>query len=71
MVPMAIMILIAGGAIVGSFLKLFSDNRVFRRQLAELKEEQDILLDIVSTAVALPSADSARLARIERKRKPE
>ena len=71
MVPMAIMILIAGGAIVGSFLKLFSDNRVFRRQLAELKEEQDILLDIVSTAVALPPADSARIARIERKRKPE
>ena len=71
MVPLAIVTLIAGGAVVGAFLKLFSDHRVFRRQLAELKEEQDILLDIVSTAVALPAADSARIARLERKRKPE
>lgn len=71
MVPLAIVVLVAGGVVVGAFLKLFSDHRVFRRQLAELKEEQDILLDIVSTAVALPDADSARIARIERKRKPE
>ena len=71
MMPLAIVTLIAGGAVVGAFLKLFSDHRAFRRQLAQLKEEQDILLDIVSTAVALPDADSARIARIERKRKPE
>ena len=71
MLPLAIVTLIAGGAVVGSFLKLFSDHRAFRRQLAQLKEEQDILLDIVSTAVALPDADSARIARIERKRKTE
>ena len=71
MLPMAIVTLIAGGAVVGAFLKLFSDHRAFRRQLAELKQEQDILLDIVSTAVALPDADAARIARIERKRKPE
>lgn len=70
MVPLAIVVLVAGGAVVGAFLKLFSDHRDFRRQLAELKEEQDTLLDIVSTAVALPDADSARIARIERKRKP-
>ena len=71
MLPLAIMTLIAGGAVVGSFLKHITDHRAFRRQLAQLKEEQDILLDIVSTAVALPDADSARIARIERKRKTE
>ena len=31
MLPMAIVTLIAGGAVVGAFLKLFSDHRVFRR----------------------------------------
>lgn len=71
MMPLAIMTLIAGGAVVGAFLKLFSDHRAFRRQLTQLKEEQDILLEIVSTAVALPDADSARIARIERTRKTE
>ena len=36
MLPLAIVTLIAGGAVVGSFLKLFSDHRAFRRQLSQL-----------------------------------
>lgn len=71
MVPTAILVLIAGGLIVGSFLKLFSDHRDFRRQLRDMNQELDTVLDVLST-VALSPGDSVRIEGVQRRlHKPE
>jgi hypothetical protein len=66
MVPVAILILIAGGLVVGAFLKLFSDHRAFRRELREVNEQLETVLDLLGT-VALDPADSVRLDRVQRR----
>jgi hypothetical protein len=65
MVPLAILILIAGGLVVGAFLKLFSDHRAFRRELREVNQQLETVLDLLST-VALNPADTVRLDRVRR-----
>ena len=67
MVPAAmLMMLIAGGMVVGTFLKLFADHRAFRRELRETKDQLETMLDIIST-VAIDAGDQMRLDRIQRR----
>ena len=66
MVPLSILLLMAGGLVVGAFLKLFSDNRAFRRELREVHEQLDSVLDLLGT-LALNPADSIRLESAQRK----
>jgi hypothetical protein len=65
MVPLAILVLIAGGLVVGAFLKLFSDHRAFRRELREVNQQLETVLDLLST-VPLNPADAVRLDRVQR-----
>jgi len=55
-----------GGLVVGAFLKLFSDHRAFRRELRELNQQLETVLDILGT-VALNSGDAVRLDRVQRR----
>ena len=66
MVPLGILLLIAGGLVVGAFLKLFSDHRAFRRELRETNQQLETVLDILST-VALNPGDAVRLDRVQRR----
>jgi uncharacterized protein (UPF0218 family) len=66
MIPLGIVLLIAGGLVVGAFLKLFSDHRAFRRELRETNQQLETVLDILST-VALEAGDAVRLDRVQRR----
>jgi hypothetical protein len=66
MIPSAILILIAGGLVVGAFLKLFSDHRAFRRELREVNQQLETVLDLLST-VSLNPADAVRLDSVQRR----
>jgi hypothetical protein len=65
MVPMALLIVMAGGLVVGAFLKLFADHRAFRRQLREVEQQLETVLDVLGT-VALNAGDTARIDRVQR-----
>jgi len=66
MIPLAILVLIAGGLMVGAFLKLFADHRAFRRELREVNQQLETVLDLLST-VALNPADAVRLDGVQRR----
>lgn len=66
MVPTGILLLMAGGLVVGAFLKLFSDHRAFRRELREVNEQLDTVLDVVST-IAIDPASAIRIDRVSRR----
>ena len=65
MVPTALLLLMAGGLVVGSFLKLFADHRAFRRQLREMEQQLETVLDVLGT-VALNAGDTVRIDRVQR-----
>ncbi len=67
MMPMGLVLLMAGGMVVGAFLKLFADHRTFRNELKEQREQLDTVLDVLST-VALDASDSVRMDRVRRTR---
>ena len=66
MVPLAIVVLMAGGLVVGAFLKLFADHRAFRRELREVKQEMETVLDLVGD-LALDAGDRLRFERARRR----
>lgn len=63
---MGMVLLMAGGLVVGAFLKLFSDHRAFRRELREVNEQLDTVLDVVST-IAIDPASAIRIDRVSRR----
>jgi hypothetical protein len=65
MVPAALLILMAGGLVVGAFLKLFADHRAFRRELRETQQQLETVLDLLSD-VTLSAGDTVRLERVRR-----
>lgn len=65
MVPFGILLLLVGGVVVGAFLKLFADHRAFRRELRELNQQLETVLDVVST-LTLDAGDSIRVQRVQR-----
>ena len=65
MVPMALLIVMAGGLVAGAFLKLFADHRAFRRQLREVEQQLETVLDVLGT-VALNAGDQVRIDRVQR-----
>ena len=66
MIPLAILILITGGLVIGAFLKLFSDHRAFRRELREVNQQLETVLDLLST-VSLGPVDAVRLDSVRRR----
>ncbi len=69
MVPAALLILMSGGLVVGAFLKLFADHRAFRRELREVKQEMETVLDLVGD-LALDAGDRRRFERARRRLRP-
>ncbi|MBA2668786.1 MAG: hypothetical protein H0U67_00260 [Gemmatimonadetes bacterium] len=70
MAVMVMLLLLVGlGAFLVSFVRLQGDHQALRREVAELRAEQDFLLEIVSTAVAMTPADADRVARMDRRRR--
>lgn len=65
MVPLALLVLIAGALVAGALLKLFADNRAFRRELRETQQQLETVLDLLSD-VALSAGDTVRLERVRR-----
>jgi Flp pilus assembly protein TadB len=65
MVPLALLILIAAALVAGALLKLFADHRAFRRQLREVEQQLETVLDVLGT-VALNAGDTARIDRVQR-----
>lgn len=66
MIPLGILLIVIGALLAGTILKLFSDHRQFRRELREVNQQLEDVLDIVAT-LALAPADEVRLARAQRR----
>ena len=65
MIPLALLILIAGALVAGALLKLFADHRAFRRELRDTQQQLETVLDLLSTVV-LTAGDEVRLDRVRR-----
>ncbi len=70
MIPLSLAVLVVGGLVVGAFLKLFADHRAFRRELREVKQDLETVLELVGD-VAMDAGDRVRFERARRRLRPD
>lgn len=70
MVPLAVLTVLVGSVVAGAFLKLFADHRAFRRELREVNQQLETVLDVLGT-LSLSAGDEIRVERVRKQVKGE